>query len=195
MNTEWRPMNGFEAVNAAEKADMEIEVNILDEWKPWNGELGALLDQIWFKDLKFRARPRNPTEAQTGENEFIEWHQLKGIEVFATAVAAGMGIEVAVPQFDSSIKWVEWNQQFWDIDRLYRARYRARTYSPADRAELGLPEHLDPIRKAKPAKMRRKSLCWRGVNEGTLAWRGEGIVMDCFWKRFPAGDIEGEVEA
>jgi hypothetical protein len=53
-------MNGFEAVNAAEKADMEIEVNILDEWKPWNGELGALLEQIWFKDLKFRARPRKP---------------------------------------------------------------------------------------------------------------------------------------
>jgi hypothetical protein len=38
MNTEWKQLNGFEAVNAAEKADMEIEVNILDEWKPWNGE-------------------------------------------------------------------------------------------------------------------------------------------------------------
>jgi hypothetical protein len=57
MNTEWKYMNGFEAVHAAGKADMEIEVNILDEWKPWNGEFGGLLAQVWFKDLKFRARP------------------------------------------------------------------------------------------------------------------------------------------
>jgi hypothetical protein len=121
MNTEWKYLNGLEAVNAAEKADMEIEVNILDEWKPWNGELGALLDQIWFKDLKFRARPRNPTEAQTGENEFIEWHQLKGIEVFATAVAAGMEIEckrLLGGQFE------QWVGQDWFAGWTYRARPR-----------------------------------------------------------------------
>jgi len=79
------------------------------------------------------------------ENE--EWKPLNGIIEFAEAVAAETEIQVAIPQFDSSVKWAEWNQQFWDIDRLYRARPRQRTYSPADRAELGTPEPLDSAHK------------------------------------------------
>jgi hypothetical protein len=52
-----------------------------------------LLAQVWFKDLKFRARRRNPTEAQTGENKVSEWHELHGIEEVAAAVKEGMEIE------------------------------------------------------------------------------------------------------
>jgi hypothetical protein len=58
MNTEWKQLSGIEEVTAARDAGLEIEVDILDEWKPWNGEFSALLDQVWFKDLKYRARHR-----------------------------------------------------------------------------------------------------------------------------------------
>ena len=39
-----------------------------------------------------------------------------------------------------------------------------------------------------------KSLCWRDPENGLLTWRSNGIPCAEEWQRFPAGDIEGEVE-
>ena len=70
-----------------------------------------------------------------------EWKKLNNIVEFAEAVAAGMEIQVAIPQFNSAVKWVEWNQQFWDIDRLYRARQR----KPAEHELKTDPQVFDDV--------------------------------------------------
>lgn len=102
-----------------------------------------------------------------------EWKDLYGIVEVAAALAAGMEIETKC------------------VIRKYRARPRA--HSPADRAELGLPEQLDPI--SKPAMKKVKSICWRQVG-GSLTWTSdEPVFATLDWKRFPAGDIEVEGEA
>lgn len=174
-----------------------------------------------------------------------EWKELNGIVAVGEAVAAGMEIEckrLLGGEFEP------WEMQDWFSGWQYRARPSQRIYSPADRTELGTPEHLDPIGKPKvetfddqldaeryrwlkakretllitglfgngcinktvadveavidhhlgatkqPAKV--KSLCWRSYISGSLIWYQEGRIPETrTWKRFPAGDIQGEVEA
>lgn len=170
--SEWKYLSGIEEVTAARDAWMEIEVDILDEWRPWTGEFCGLLDQVWFKYLKFRARPRKPsvinTEAQTGENEVSEWHELNGIEEVAAAVAEGMEIQVQHEDTD----WFLWPGLVWNANHVkYRARPR------------------------KPAKVLGKRICWTSTN-GNLTWTNEDYQFYAKdWKRFPVGDLEGEVEA
>lgn len=163
MNTEWKHMSGFEAVRAAEKPDMEIEVDILGEWKPWNGELGVLLDQVWFKDLKFRARPRKP-EFETFDDKIdaarYRWlrKRRKG------ALIASL--------FGNGSKTIE------DVDSIID--------------DLIGDEKVE---SSKPTTEWVKSICWRSLG-GNLTWTSEDYQFATKeWKRFPAGDIEGEVEA
>jgi hypothetical protein len=100
MNTEWKPLNGIDEVTAAREAGMEIQVDILDEWKQWNGEG---LGQWWFFGLKFRARH-------------------------------------------------------------------------------------------KQAKVLVKSICWRSLGGNLTYTKPDYQFYAKDWKRFPAGDLEGEVE-
>lgn len=72
-----------------------------------------------------------------------EWITLNGIDEFATAVAARMEIENQI----SDTEWEPWKGASWYAGEYYRARPRQRTYSPADRAELGTPEPLDSAHK------------------------------------------------
>ena len=63
--------------------------------------------------------------------------------------------------------WGTWNGQSWHAITFYRARQK------------------------EPAMKMVKSLCWR-CEEGGLLW-GD-LSNSTLYKRFPAGDIEGEVE-
>jgi hypothetical protein len=176
MNTEWKQLSGIEEVTAARDAGMEIEVDILDEWVPWHGEYGALVDRLKFRarqlnHLRYRIRQPNPTnvktEAQTGENEVSEWHELNGIEEVAAAVAEGMEIEI---RHGDVYQWEPWPGLIWYSTSQYRARHPA------------------------PAKVLVKRICWTSTG-GNLTWTKEDYQFySKDWKRFPAGDTEGEVD-
>ena len=49
---------------------------------------------------------------------------------------------------------------------------------------------LVEVKQVKTVKL----LCWRDPEGGLLTWRSNGIPCAEEWQRFPAGDIEGEVE-
>jgi len=96
-----------------------------------------------------------------------EWKELNSITEVVEAIVAGMEIENQL----YNLTWETWREAAWYADRNYRARPR------------------------KPAMKRVKSICWRH-REGYLSWVDEGYgPFGPAWKRFPAGDISGEVEA
>jgi hypothetical protein len=97
-----------------------------------------------------------------------EWKELKTIGQVAEAHEAGMEIEV---NHDCHIGWQSWAGTVWYSSAKYHARPR------------------------KPKMVKVKSLCWRQESSGGLLWRCEGYDIGENWKRFPKGDIEGEVEA
>jgi hypothetical protein len=97
-----------------------------------------------------------------------EWKPLNGIEDVAVAVATGMEIEckrLFGGQFEP------WVGQDWFAGWTYRARHKA------------------------PAKVLVTRICWTSLG-GNLTWTSEGYQFySKDWKRFPAGDLAGEVEA
>jgi hypothetical protein len=101
-----------------------------------------------------------------------EWQELETMWAVANAESKGMVIEVQDdPGNDKYSPWEKWDGKFWSSRPLYRACPR------------------------KPAKVMVKSLCWRH-ERGALMWGDEACVQQSpEWKRFPAGDREGEVEA
>ena len=122
-----------------------------------------------------------------------EWIELKGIEVVATAVAAGMEIEFLYEADDVS-GWVRWDGTSWSTTMRYRARHR----KPAEyEHEHGCSVHYHARAKCdcKPKTVKVKSLCWRSTVSGSLIWYLEnGKPSQEQWQRFPSGDISGEVE-
>lgn len=96
-----------------------------------------------------------------------EWTELKGIVEVADSVAAGEEIECkrAIGR-----DFEPWAGCYWFAGWLYRARPR------------------------KPAKVLVKSICWRHKTNGSLKWYAEHVPARLQSVRFPAGDIEGEVE-
>lgn len=104
--------------------------------------------------------------------ETNEWTELNDIIEVAEAVALEMEIEVRIPgPAQEPERWIAWTGEGWHYSTRYRARER------------------------KPAMKKVKSLCWRGDNTGALLWNTEGQPVPRDYKRFPAGDISGEVEA
>jgi hypothetical protein len=202
MNTEWKYLNGFEAVNAAEKADMEIEVNILDEWKPWSGEFDTLLAQVWFKDLKFRARPRKPAEHELktdpqvfddvldGRKTFEIRKDDRGFRVGDTlklrkTLNTGEEMAAGAPLLYSPLPL------FVEVTYILRGPI----YGLADGWVIMGIKHKAGQCGTSPAPAREpvKSICWRSVG-GILTWTSEDYQFYAKeWKRFQAGDIEGEV--
>jgi hypothetical protein len=97
-----------------------------------------------------------------------EWKELKNIVEVSAAAAERMEIEFQNPR---SNDWCPWKGEAWFSHCLYRAR---------------------PL---KPVKMQVKSLCWR-ESSGFLYWRDETWKQsNTEAKRFPSGDLTGEVEA
>jgi hypothetical protein len=98
-----------------------------------------------------------------------EWKDLPTITDVGEAVAAGMEIEIQYdPGNDKYCPWKTWDGKHWYETYLFRAR------------------------QSKPKTVKVKSLCWRHP-AGDLVWSGETCNFAMF-KRFPAGDILGEVE-
>ena len=95
-----------------------------------------------------------------------EWRDLPTMADVAAAQAAGDEIEVNV----INCGWDPWVETMWHGRNQYRARPRPKT-------------------------KKVKSLCWRDKH-GHLFWADEtnGFVGKDMWQRFPAGDIEGEIE-
>ena len=95
-----------------------------------------------------------------------EWRNLPTMADVAAAQAAGDEIEVRrLGEFD----YTEWSGTAWAMAWSFRARPR------------------------QPKMKKVKSLCYRSTVSGELTWRKEELPI-INWKRFPAGDIEGEVE-
>lgn len=98
-----------------------------------------------------------------------EWRDLPTMADVAAAQAAGD--EIQANHTDRDTYWIEWVGVRWFAETRYRARPR------------------------QPKMKKVKSLCWRDES-GDLTWTDEGIgfTTESGWQRFPAGDIEGEVE-
>jgi len=95
-----------------------------------------------------------------------EWQDLPNMRAVSVAQNSGWEIEV----FSGNDGWFPWEGNIWASGATYRGR------------------------PAQPAKITVTSECWRAISDGSLLWlkpdRGAGFG----WKRFPAGDITGEVE-
>ena len=81
-------------------------------------------------------------------------------------VAAAMDVGDEI-QVDGYSGWEEWYGTMWALNMQYRARPR------------------------QPKMKKVKLLCW--FNGEDLFWKPEDHPV-VHWQRFPAGDIEGEVE-
>lgn len=103
-----------------------------------------------------------------------DWKPLNGIVETAKAMMAGMEIEV----FHDALGWLPWVATTWYANSSYRAR----------------PRKPEPKEQIQPTTKRVKSLCWRDSVDGELKWTDEGINKEGRWKRFPIGDLEGDVE-
>ena len=96
-----------------------------------------------------------------------DWIELKDLQAVAKAQAEGWDVEVYYHETDH---WVTWHGNIW----CGVAKYRGRPSQP---------------------KMKKvKSICWRGMTEGGLYWTNPERTCVPNYQRFPAGDIEGEVE-
>lgn len=93
------------------------------------------------------------------------WKELPTLKDVARAIDEEMEIEV----FTSA--WFPWSGMAWNSNMSFRARPR------------------------KPVAKKVKSLCYRDSVYGDLFWRIEECIPVGNTQRFPAGDIEGEVEA
>ena len=95
-----------------------------------------------------------------------KWNPLPDIEQVANAKILGWEIEVCV----GNNCWHPWNKQSWNEQASYRGRPK------------------------QPRTVTMTSECWRW-GDGALVWREpNNIPAGDRWKRFPAGDITGEVE-
>lgn len=104
-----------------------------------------------------------------------EWRDLLTLQDVAAAIEAGDEIQVGNTRLGVPCNWYKWDGEGWSIGLDYRARPR------------------------QPKKLLVKSSCWRNNDDGSLVWANESIVVLSVpnWRRFqrfPAGDIEGEVE-
>jgi hypothetical protein len=152
-----------------------------------------------------------------------EWHELNGIEEVAAAVAEGMEIEMQIAgrwetweghawfskvQFRARPRKVK--VETFD-DQIDAARYRwlrkrrkgmmtvslfgnhCKTIEDVDRMIDDLIGD-EKVESDNPAKVLVKRLCWTSTG-GNLTWTSEDYqLVTKDWKRFPAGDLAGEVE-
>lgn len=201
--SEWKALYGIEEVTAARKAGMEIEVDILDEWKPWSGEFDTLLVHVWFKDLKFRARPRKPSEHELKTDPQVFDDVLEGRKTFEIrkddrgfrvgdtlklrkTLNTGAEMAAGAPLLYSTLPL------FVDVTYILRGPI----YGLADGwVIMGIKPKAWPS-ETKPAKVLVKSICWRHTS-GRFIWGDDKCdpTNSAGYQRFPAGDIEGEVDA
>lgn len=80
----------------------------------------------------------------------------------------------------------------WEIEIF---NYHKQVFEPWDGCTWAV-ERKYCGRPKQPRKVVVTSECWRNRHNGQLAWRVEscGWATSDEWKRFPAGDIVGEVE-
>lgn len=95
-----------------------------------------------------------------------EWQELKKLHEVGAAMLEGWEIEC---KRELGGEFAPWAGVDWFAGWQYRAR----------------PKH---------AAVMVTSLCWRHENSGVLCWRAATWVGPDGYVRFPAGDIEGEVE-
>jgi hypothetical protein len=96
-----------------------------------------------------------------------EWTDLRDLNEVAIAQKSRWKIEIYLPSIE---KWEEWTGIAWAMYRKYRGR------------------------PAQPKKVTVTSECWRNHNTAAITYTSVGCGMIDPWKRFPAGDITGEVE-
>jgi hypothetical protein len=99
-----------------------------------------------------------------------EWLDLPYIWDVAGALDKGWEIEFQIdPGNDKYCQWLAWRGNDWRKNYLYRGR------------------------PAQPKKVTVTSECWRS-DDGCLDWaEAEKDFIGEGWKRFPAGDITGEI--
>lgn len=99
-----------------------------------------------------------------------EWQDLPTMADVARAEKDGWEIErVSIAGGNSPIVWIVWDGTSWLKHWIYRGRPK------------------------QPKTVTVTSYCWRNEG-GALVWNGSPSPS-YGWKRFPAGDIPGEVDA
>ena len=122
---------------------------------------------VWNANhVKYRARPRKPAEP---EQDWID------------RLAGQYGVKQAATLRGDTLAISKANHWLMEIAHEHWHEIIAALRKEQESAK-------------SPAKVQVKSLCWREAG-GNLTWRNEGAEVAKCWERFPAGDIEGEVEA
>lgn len=196
---DWKPLNGIVETAKAMMAGMEIEVSHdALGWQPWAAT-------TWYANSSYRARPRKPEPKE---------HELKtDPQVFDDVLKGRKTFEIRKDDRDFTVGDMlklrktlhtgEEMRQGSPLEYVEPPLYvyvtyilRGPIYGLADGwVIMGIiPRDSCSVEQIQPTTKRVKSLCWRDSVDGELKWTDEGINKEGRWKRFPIGDLEGEVE-
>jgi hypothetical protein len=166
MNNEWKDVGGIIGLAHAISEGMEIEMLVSQFAGP--PVFTEWHGTTWSSTCKYRARPKQP------KRDLVR------------VVLSDDGKTRLYIAREPECAFNDWPNAEWDRP-LSSNEIQGLLKNP-----YGMFAKIKP--PTKPAMKKVKSLCYRDRDDGDLLWRSDGHNYPKSWQRFPAGDIEGEVE-
>ena len=199
MSEEWKELLTIGQVAEAQALGMEIEStnpHADGDWSPWLGN-------TWHAYCTYRARLRQSKEHELKTDSQVFDAVLEGRKTFEIR-KDGRGFSVGdLLKLRRTLRTGEEMKKGFPLEYVGPPLYvyvtyilRGPIYGLADSwVIMGIiPRDSCSVEQIQPTTKRVKSLCWRDSVDGELKWTDEGINKEGRWKRFPIGDLEGDVE-
>jgi len=198
MSEEWKELLTIGQVAEAQALGMEIEStnpHADGDWSPWLGN-------TWHAYCTYRARLRQSKEHELKTDSQVFDAVLEGRKTFEIR-KDGRGFSVGdLLKLRRTLRTGEEMKKGFPLEYVGPPLYvyvtyilRGPIYGLADGWVIMGIKPRDGEPQSQPKAEKVKSICWRACDDGALFWRNEGYKPSgAHWKRFPAGDLEGEVE-